>query len=90
MKRTKSGPQIRFFTIFSSVGHQSSFKLHRIIAWNKVKLLVEVKLTNKTLGAQIWGKGPKMGPEINFFANFSSLVDYFYFKLCRMIAWNNV
>ena len=66
MKRTKSGPKIRFFTIFSSVGDQSSFKLHRIIAWNKVKLLVEVKLTNKTLGTQVWGKGPKMGSKIIF------------------------
>ena len=70
MKRTKSGPKIRFFTIFSSVGDQSSFKLHRIIAWNKVKLLVEVKLTNKTLGTQVWGKGPKMGSKIIFFCHF--------------------
>ena len=35
-----------FFFIFSSLVHWFSFRLHRVIAWNNVKLLVEVKLKN--------------------------------------------
>ena len=34
--------------------------------------------------------GPEIGPEIRFFAIFSSLVHSFSFKLHRMITWNNV
>ena len=44
----------------------------------------------KFFGAEIVDKRAKIGPEIKFFAIFSSFVHYFYFKLCRVIAWNNV
>ena len=36
-----------FFTIFSSLVHQYSFKLHRMIAWNNILLIVVAKLTKK-------------------------------------------
>ena len=36
VKWPKIGPKIRFFAIFSSLAHQLSFKLTRIIAWNNV------------------------------------------------------
>ena len=69
-----------------------------MITWNNAQQLVEVKLTKnkqtnkqkKKTRAKTWAKWAKIGPEIKFFAIFSSLVHQFSFKLYRMIDWNNV
>ena len=53
VKQTKIGSKIRFFAFFSSLVHQFSFKLHRIIASNNVSLLVEVKPVKKTEGPNL-------------------------------------
>ena len=50
-KQVKTGPEIRFFAIFSSLAHYFSFYLYRMIAWNNFQLLIEVKLTKKAF----WG-----------------------------------
>ena len=60
---SKIWPRIRFFAIFSSLVHELFFELHRVIAWNNVQLLVEVKVT-KTIGR------PKIGSKIRFFHEF--------------------
>ena len=46
-KWAKISPKIRFFVIFSSLVHQFSCRLHRMIAWNIVKLLEGVKPMKK-------------------------------------------
>ena len=48
-----------FFAIFSSLFHQFSFELHRMIACNNVQFLVEVKPAKKN-----WAK---IGRKISFF-----------------------
>ena len=62
----KIGPKIRFFAIFSSLDLEFSFKLHRMIPWNNLELLANVKRPKKILG-------PKIEPDIALFAIFSSL-----------------
>ena len=62
----KSGPKLVFVAISSSLVHYFSFKMHRMIAWNNVLLLVEVKLTKKNLGSNFWSSGPKSGPKLGF------------------------
>ena len=52
VKRTKISPKIRFFAIFSNLIHQFFFKLHKMIAQNNVKQLVELKSARKN-----WGGG---------------------------------
>ena len=44
---TQNWPEIRFFTIFSSLHHQFSLILHRIAAWDNVYHLVELKPPKK-------------------------------------------
>ena len=46
------------------------------------------KIHRKIFGAQILAKRDKIGPKIRFLAIFSSFVDYFSFKLHRIIASN--
>ena len=48
------------------------------------------RIYEKNFWVQVWGKRVKIGPEIRFFAIFSSLVYQFSCKLHKMIAWNNV
>ena len=60
-----------------------------MIAWYNVELLVEVKPTKKFLGPKVEPNRAKLNAKL-FFAIFSSLLDYFSFKLYKMIAWNNV
>ena len=58
-------------------------------AWYNVEVLVEVKTAKKILGPKVESNRAKLNAKL-FFAIFSSLVDYFSFKLYKMIAWNNV
>ena len=44
-KQAKIDPKISFFAIFLSFVHSFSFQYRRIIGWNNILLLVEVKLT---------------------------------------------
>ena len=81
VKQAKSGSEVRFFAIFSILVHQFSFKLHRMIAWNNIALLVEVKDTKEFFGIHISAKCAKIGPKIRFFVIFSSLVHQFSQKL---------
>ena len=81
--------QSQVFCCFSSLVHQFPFKLHRMIAWNSFELLVEIKLAGKKL-AHVWAKLAKIGRKNRFCVIFSSLVHLFWWKLHRMIAWNNV
>ena len=77
-KLAKTRLKISFFVIFSSLVHQFSFKLHRMIAWNNVQLLVEVKLSKNILQTQIWAKQAKIGSKIRGFF-FLALVHQFFF-----------
>ena len=54
VKWSKIGPKIRFFVTFSSLVHQFSWKLHRMIDWN----IVQIKPLKKKLG------GPKLGSKL--------------------------
>ena len=67
-KGTKIRPEIRFFAISSSLVHQFSFKLHRMIAWNNLQLLVEVKSasTKKIEGPKFGSNGPISVPKLGF------------------------
>ena len=56
------------FAIFSSLVHWFSFKLHRMIAWNNVQLLREVKLAKEFLGPIYGPNSPKAGPKLGFLA----------------------
>ena len=92
VKRTKISPKIRFFAIFSNLIHQFFFKLHKMIAQNNVKQLVELKPARK-LGGEggTFGSGrSKLDPKLGFLVIFSSLVHQFFWKLHRMIALNIV
>ena len=60
------------------------------MAWNYVKLQVEVKTTKNIMVAQVSVMQAKTGPKIRFFAIFWSLVHQLFCKLNRMIAWNIV
>ena len=80
---------IRFFTNFLSLDYTFSLKLRTVIACNNVYHIVEIKLMKKYLGSRFGPSGPKSGPNLDFFAIFSSLAHYFSFKLHRIIAWNN-
>ena len=66
VKQTKTGSKIRFFAFFSSLVHQFSFKLHRIIASNNVSL----GKTRKKNRAQICVKWAKIVPKIRFLSFF--------------------
>ena len=70
--RPKSVPKLVFFAIFSSLVHWFSFKLHRMIAWNIVLLLVEVKPAKKKNegGVKFWPNGPKLDPKLDFLSFF--------------------
>ena len=57
VKRTKISPKIRFFAIFSNLIHQFFFKLHKMIAQNNVKLLVELKPAKKLGGSHLGQTG---------------------------------
>ena len=72
-------PKIRFFATFSSLLHQFFFKLHSLVAWNSVYLLVEVKPTKKIWRLQI-------GSEIKVFAFFSRLHHQFSLVLHKIAA----
>ena len=45
----KSGQKLGVFLHFSNVVHYFSFKLHRMIAWNNVQLLPDVKGAKKVV-----------------------------------------
>ena len=71
VKRTKISPKIRFFAIFSNLIHQFFFKLHKMIAQNNVKQLVELKPARKLGGGgHIWVRQVKIRPKIRFFGHF--------------------
>ena len=92
-QRAKIGPEIRVFAILSSLFHYCSFKLHGMIAWINVYVLVEVKRMKKkkkNTGGPDLAKRVKIGPEIRFFPIFSSLLYQFSLKLHRIIAWIDV
>ena len=57
----KSGQKLGVFLHFSNLVHYFSFKLHRMIAWNNVQLLPDVK------GAKKFAKQAKIGSKISFF-----------------------
>ena len=82
-KRANIWPEIRFFGIFPNLVYLSSFKLHRIITWNSVSLLVELKFTKKHLWCPNW-------PQIRLFAIFSKFFYLLSLKLRKMIAWNSL
>ena len=88
-KGAKIGPEVRFFAIFTSLLHQFSLKLHTVIACSNVQHVIKVK-SMKKFWALIWSKGAKIGPEIRFFAIFSSLLHQFSLKLHTVIACKNV
>ena len=52
-QRAKIGPEIRVFAILSSLFHYCSFKLHGMIAWINVYVLVDVKRM-KTKNKKHW------------------------------------
>ena len=82
---TKFGPnqaQDQFNFNFSSLVHQFSFKLLRMITWNNVYLLVAVKPAKSVFGIQVWVKQVKIGPKIRFFIVFSSLVYFLENSIC--------
>ena len=84
----QSWVQNQFFCNFLDLVHYFSWKLHRTIVWNNLKLLEEVNSSKKIFEAQTWAK---IGSNIRgFFTILSSLVHQVFFKLYRMIAWNNV
>ena len=58
---TKIGPRIGFFVIFSSLVYQISWKLHGMIAWNIIELLLEVTPIRK-----IEGGGSKLDLKLRF------------------------
>ena len=78
-KQTKLEPKIGFFTIFSSFVHQFSLKLHRMIAWKNVSL-VQVKITKKFFGVQIWFQNQSF----RHFLKFASLVFFDIAQDCRL------
>ena len=88
VKWTKIGLKISFFfVIFSSLVHQISFKLHKMIGWNYCLTTSRGKTHKKHFG------DPKLGPELVFlpFSQvFSSLHDQFSLILHRIAAWENV
>ena len=73
-QRAQIRSKMRFFVILLNLDHTFSLKLHTMIACDNIWYLVELKLSKKNVGAQIWVKRAKMGPKIRFFAIFSSLV----------------
>ena len=89
-RRAKIRSEIVLYAIFSSLVHQFSFKLHRVIVQNNVQRLVEVKLRKKNQGPKFGANGPKLGPKIRFLGIFSSLAHQLSFKLHSIIAWNSV
>ena len=54
----------------------------RIITWNNVYLLVEVKPAKGVFGVQVWVKQVKIGPKIRFFIVFSSSVHFLENSIC--------
>ena len=89
LQGVKISPETRFLAIFSILAHQFSLKFYTVTASNNVQHVVKVKSLKKFL-ALIWSKGAKIGPEIRFFAIFSSLLHQFSLKLHTVIACNNV
>ena len=89
-RRAKIRSEIVLCAIFSSLVHQFSFKLHRVIVQNNVQQLVEVKLRKKSQGPKFGANGPKLSPKIRFLGIFSSLAHQLSFKLHSIIAWNSV
>ena len=77
-------PKIRFFAIFSSLVHQFSLKLHRMIAWNNVSILVQVKPAKQV------AKQAKIGSRINFFCHFLKFGLLVFLEITQMVAWNIV
>ena len=73
-QRAQIRSKMRFFVILLNLDHTFSLKLHTMIACDNIWYLVELKLSKKNVGAQIWVKRAKMGPKIRFFAIFSRLV----------------
>ena len=69
-KWAKIRPKISFFAIFSSLVCQFSFKLRRMIAWDNVQLLVEVKLAKKIQ----MGQNQAQNQVFCYFFKFGSLV----------------
>ena len=67
-------PKLDFFSIFSSLFNQFSFKLHTMIACNNVFVLVGKKPTKKILGAQIWTKQTKIESKTRLLAIFLRLI----------------
>ena len=65
-KHAKIGSEIRFFAIFSSFVNQFLTELHRMIAWNNVLLLVEVKFAKKKWGPKFWSNWLKSDPNLGF------------------------
>ena len=66
----KSGAKLVFFAIFSSLVRQFSSKLRRMIAWDNVQLLVEVKLAKKIQ----MGQNQAQNQVFCYFFKFGSLV----------------
>ena len=65
----KLGPKIKFFVVFSGLAYQLSFKLHRMMAWIYVQLLVEVEFS-KIIWPQNWTRNQVF----YHFLKFASLV----------------
>ena len=57
----KLDPGLLFFVIFSSLVYQISWKLHGMIAWNIIELLLEVTPIRKTEG-----RGSKLDLKLGF------------------------
>ena len=56
---------MRFLAILLSLDHTFCLKFDRVILCDSFKHLVEKKLMKK-MGARIWAKRVKLGPEISF------------------------
>ena len=59
-------PETRFFAIFFMCGSLVSYKLHRMIAWNNVELLVELKPAKKNYWPKFGPNRPKLGLKLGF------------------------
>ena len=55
-----------FFSIFSSLVHQISIKLHRMIAWDNVQIVIEVKPAERNWGPEFGANRSKQGPNLGF------------------------
>ena len=74
---------MRFFCHFIEFGSNAFLEIAYNDSLGQWLTSSRGKTLKKILGAQIWAKQAKTGPEIRFFAIFSTLVHYFSFQLHR-------